>query len=74
MGNRLCIPGFHGDLQTTSYHKFLIIRRLQQIPGIQWVACRTVPVTRAGAVHGRRHTVSVAIRGPIIPIPLQVGG
>lgn len=73
IGNRLCAPGSPGDLQTTSYHKFLIIRRLQQIPGIQWVACRTVPVTGARAVHGRWHTIPVAIRWPIIPIPLHVG-
>ena len=62
IGNRLCTPGSPGDLQTTSYHKFLIIRRLQQIPGIPWVACRTVPVTRAGAVHGKQCTIPVAIR------------
>ena len=67
VGNRLCTPGFHGDLQTTSYHKFLIIRRLQQIPGIQWVACRTVPVTGAGAVLGGRVPHNA-------PFPLQYGG
>ena len=66
-------PGSPGDLQTTSYHKFLIIKRLQQIPRIQWVACRTVPVIGARAVHGRWHTIPVAIRWPIIPIPLHVG-
>lgn len=73
VGNRLCTLGFLGDLQTTLYHKFLIIKRLQQIPRIQWVAWRTVPVTGAGAVQGRWHTISVAIRWPIIPIPLHVG-
>lgn len=66
-------PRFPGDLQTTSYHKFLIIKRLQQIPRIQWVAWRTVPVTGARAVQGRWHTIPVAIRRPIIPIPLHVG-
>lgn len=73
IGNRLCTPGSPGDLQTASYHKFLIIKRLQQIPRIQWVACRTVPVIGAWAVHGRWHTIPVAIRWPIIPIPLHVG-
>ena len=73
IGNRLCTPGSPGDLQTTSYHKLLIIKRLQQIPRIQWVAWRTVPVTGARAVQGRWHTIPVAIRRPIIPIPLHVG-
>lgn len=73
MGNRLCTLGSHVDLQTTSYHKFLIIKRLQQIQGIQWVAWRTVPVTGARAVQGKQCTVPVAIRWPIIPIPLHVG-
>ena len=72
MGNRLCTLGFLGDLQTTLYHKSLIIRRLQQIPRIQWVACRTVPVTGAGQFRTGGHTIPVAIRWPIIPIPLHV--
>ncbi len=63
IGNRLCTLGSHVDLQTTSYHKFLIIKRLQQIPGIQWVACRTVPVT------GARQFGAGGI-----PFPLQYGG
>lgn len=77
IGNRLCTHGFRGDLQTTSSHKFLIIKRLPLIPWIQWVACRTVPVTGAGAgaeavPHGW-YTVPVAIRWPILPIPVHVG-
>lgn len=73
VGNRLCTHGFHVDLQTSLYHKFLIIKRLPLIPWIQWVACRTVPVTGAVAVHGRWHTIPVAIRWPILPIPVHVG-
>lgn len=73
MGNRLCTYGFHVDLQTTLYHKFLIIKRLPLIPWIQWVAWHTVPVTGARAVQGRWHTIPVAIRWPIIPIPVHVG-
>ena len=73
MGNRLCTHGFHVDLQTTLYHKFLIIKRLPLIPWIQWVARHTVPVTGARAVQGRWHTIPVAIRWPIIPIPVHVG-
>ena len=73
MGNRYCTLGFLGDRGTPFPYKSLIIRRLQQIPWVQWVACRTVPVTRAGAVHGRWHTIPVAIQWPIIPIPLHVG-
>ena len=73
MGNRYCTSGFPGDQGNPFPYKSLIIRRLQQIPGIQWVACRTVPVTGARAVHGRWHTIPVAIRWPIIPIPLHVG-
>lgn len=73
VGNRYCTLGSHVDLQTTIYHKFLIIRRLQQIPRIQWVAWRTVPVIGAGAVPHWRHTISVATRWHILPIPLHVG-
>jgi hypothetical protein len=73
VGNRYCTSGFPGDQGNPFPYKSLIIRRLQQIPGIQWVACRTVPVTGARAVHGRWHTIPVAIRWPIIPIPLHVG-
>lgn len=73
MGNRLCTLGSPGDQGTPFPYKFLIIRRLQQIPRIQWVAWRTVPVTGAGAVQGRQCTTPVAIRWPIIPIPLLVG-
>lgn len=73
MGNRLCTLGFLGDQGTPFPYKFLIIKRLQQIPRIQWVAWRTVPVTGARAVHGRWYTIPVAIRWPIIPIPLHMG-
>jgi hypothetical protein len=73
MGNRLCTLGSPGDQGTPFPYKFLIIRRLQQIPRIQWVAWHTVPVTGAGAVQGRQCTTPVAIRWPIIPIPLLVG-
>lgn len=73
MGNRLCTLGSPGDQGNPFPYKSLIIRRLQQIPRIQWVAWRTVPVTGARAVQGRWYTIPVAIRGPIIPIPLHVG-
>ena len=73
VGNRLCTLGSLGDRGNPFPYKFLIIRRLQQIPRIQWVAWRTVPVIGAVAVHGRWHTISVATRWPIIPIPLHVG-
>ena len=77
MGNRLCTLGSPGDQGNPFPYKFLIIKRLQQIPRIQWVTCRTVPVTGAGAgaeavPHGW-HTIPVAIRRPIIQIPLHVG-
>lgn len=64
MGNRLCTLGSHVDQGTPFPYKSHMLKRLQQIPGIQWVAWRTVPVTGARAVHGR---------WPIIPIPLHVG-
>lgn len=73
IGNRLCAPGFPGDQGNPFPYKSHMLKRLQQIPGIQWVACRTVPVTGAKAVHGRWHTIPIAIRWPIIPIPLHVG-
>lgn len=73
VGNRLCTPGFPGDQGNPFPYKSHMLKRLQQIPGIQWVACRTVPVTGARAVQGRQCTVPVAIRRPIIPIPLHVG-
>lgn len=72
MGNRLCTPGSHGDLRPPLNHKSLIIRRLQQIPGVQWVAWRTVLVIGAGAIQGRWYTIPVAIRWPILPIPLHM--
>lgn len=72
MGNRLCTLGFLGLHCTPFPYKSHMLKRLQQIPRIQWVAWRTVPVTGAGAVHGRQCTIPVAIRWPIIPIPLHV--
>lgn len=50
-----------------------MLKRLQQIPRIQWVAWRTVPVTGAGAVQGRWYTIPVAIRWHVLPIPVHVG-
>lgn len=73
MGNRLCTHGFLGLHCTPFPHKSHMLKRLPLIPRIQWVACRTVPVTGAGAGHGGRYTIPVAIRWPIIPIPLHVG-
>ena len=73
MGNRLCTLGFLGDQGTPFPYKSHMLKRLQQIPRIQWVAWRTVPVTGAGVVQGRQCTIPVAIRWPIIPIPLHVG-
>lgn len=77
MGNRLCTLGFLGLHCTPFPYKSHMLKRLQLIPWIQWVAWRTVPVTGAGAgagaVHGRWHTIPVAIRWPIIPIPLHMG-
>lgn len=50
-----------------------MLKRLQQIPRIQWVAWRTVPVTGAGAVQGRQCTIPVATRWHVLPIPVHVG-
>lgn len=73
MGNRLCTLGFLGDQGTPFPYKSHMLKRLQQIPWIQWVACRTVPVTGARAVHGRRYTIPVATRWHVLPIPVHVG-
>lgn len=73
MGNRLCTLGSPGDQGTPFPYKSHMLKRLQQIPRIQWVACRTVPVTGAGAVQGRWHTISVATRWHVLPIPVHVG-
>ena len=73
MGNRYCTLGFLGDQGNPFPYKSHMLKRLQQIPWVQWVAWRTVPVTGARAVHGRWYTISVAIRWPIIPIPLHMG-
>lgn len=72
-GNRYCTLGFLGLHCTPFPYKSHMLKRLQQIPWIQWVAWRTVPVTGARAVQGRWYTIPVAIRWPIIPIPLHVG-
>lgn len=73
MGNRLCTLGFLGDQGTPFPYKSHMLKRLQQIPRIQWVAWRTVPVTGAGAVQGRQCTIPVATRGHVLPIPVHVG-
>lgn len=77
IGNRYCTLGFLGLHCTPFPYKSHMLKRLPLIPRIQWVAWRTVPVTGAGAgaeavPHGQC-TVPVAIRRPIIPIPLHVG-
>lgn len=73
MGNRLCTLGFLGDQGTPFPYKSHMLKRLQQIPRIQWVAWRTVPVTGAGAVQGRQCTFPVATRWHVLPIPVHVG-
>lgn len=73
MGNRLCTLGFLGDQGTPFPYKSHMLKRLQQIPRIQWVAWRTVPVTGAGAVQGRQCTIPVATRWHVLPIPVHVG-
>lgn len=62
MGNRLCTLGFLGDQGTPFPYKSHMLKRLQQIPWIQWDAWRTVPVIGAVAVQGRWYTIPVAIR------------
>ena len=74
MGNRYCTLGFLGLHCTPFPYKSHMLKRLQQIPWIQWVAWRTIPVTGAGAEHGRQHTVPVATRWQVLPIPVHVGG
>lgn len=73
MGNRLCTLGFLGLHCTPFPYKSFMLKRLQLIPRIQWVACRTVPVTGAGAGHGGRYTIPVATRWHVLPIPVHVG-
>lgn len=73
MGNRYCTLGFLGLHCTPFPYKSHMLKRLQQIPRIQWVACRTVPVTGAGAVQGRWYTIPVATRWHVLPIPVHVG-
>ena len=67
MGNRLCTHGSHVDQGTPFPYKSHMLKRLPLIPRIQWVACRTVPVTRAGAVPDDRGAGNA-------PFPLQYGG
>ena len=62
-GKQTLHPRFPGDQGTPFPYKSLIIKRLQQIPRIQWVAWRTVPVTGAGAKRFRD-----------APIPWGTGG
>lgn len=66
-------PRFPGDQGTPFPYKSHMLKRLQQIPRIQWVAWRTVPVTGAAAVQGRQCTIPVATRWHVLPIPLHVG-
>lgn len=73
IGNRYCTLGSHVDQGTPFPYKSHMLKRLQQIPRIQWVAWRTVPVTGAGAVQGRWYTIPVAIRWHVLPIPVHVG-
>ena len=73
MGNRYCTLVFLGDQGTPFPYKSHMLKRLQQIPWIQWVAWRTVHVTGARAVHGRQCTIPVAIRWQVLPIPVHVG-
>ena len=73
IGNRYCTLGFLGLHCTPFPYKSHMLKRLQQIPRIQWVACRTVPVTGAGAVQGRWYTIPVATRWHVLPIPVHVG-
>lgn len=67
IGNRYCTLGFLGDQGTPFPYKSHMLKRLQLIPRIQWVACRTVPVTGAGAG-------AEAVPHGGIPFPLQHGG
>lgn len=73
IGNRYCTLGFLGDQGTPFPYKSHMLKRLQLIPRIQWVACRTVPVTGAGAGHGGWYTIPVATRWHVLPIPVHVG-
>jgi hypothetical protein len=73
-GKQVLHPGFPGLHCTPFPYKSHMLKRLQQIPGIQWVAWRTVHVTRAEAVPHVQYTVSVATRWQVLPIPVHVGG
>lgn len=73
MGNRLCTLGFLGLHCTPFSYKSHMLKQLPLIPWVQWVACRTVPVTGAKAVHGRQCTIPVATRWHVLPIPVHVG-
>ena len=67
MGNRYCAPGSPGLHCTPFSYKSHMLKRLQLIPWVQWVAWRTVPVTGAGAG-------AEAVPHGGIPFPLQHGG
>lgn len=73
VGNRLCAPGFLGLHCTPFSYKFLMLKRLQLIPWVQWVAGCTIHVIGARAGHGGRYTVSVATRWQVLPIPVHAG-
>lgn len=67
VGNRYCTLGFPGDQGTPFSYKSHMLKRLQLIPRIQWVAWRTVPAIGARADAG-------AVPHGNIPFPLQHGG
>lgn len=73
IGNRYCTLGFLGLHCTPFPYKSFMLKRLPLIPWVQWVACRTIPVTGAGAVQGRWYTIPVATRWHVLPIPVHVG-
>ena len=74
VGNRYCTLGFPGLHCTPFPYKSHMLKQLPLIPGIQWVRDHTVHVTGTGAGRGKRHTVSVATRWQVLPIPVHVGG
>lgn len=73
VGNRLCTLGFLGLHCTPFPYKSFMLKRLQLIPGLQWVAWCTVPVTGAGQDMARWYTIPVATRWHVLPIPVHVG-
>ena len=73
-GKQVLCPGFLGLHCTPFSYKSHMLKQLPLIPWIQWIAGCTIHVTGAGAVQGKRHTVSVATRWQVLPIPVHVGG